>query len=135
VAVKATAAIKGISCSRVRTAAPCSSRSVTSRSLDRPVAAAPATTTAIRTSRTTRRPQTARIPPVPAVCLIQDECVQRGSVQFCGPLSNRAPSAIYVGVLLDQPGGSWDGYYKNTKLCSIPSPEFGALLPLSKITP
>ncbi|RXN36166.1 ubiquitin carboxyl-terminal hydrolase CYLD-like protein [Labeo rohita] len=69
------------------------------------------------------------------VCFTRDECVQRGSVQFCGPLSHRAPSAIYVGVLLDQPGGSWDGYYKNTKLCSIPSPDFGALLPLSKVTP
>ncbi|XP_073688509.1 ubiquitin carboxyl-terminal hydrolase CYLD-like [Garra rufa] len=69
------------------------------------------------------------------VCFIQDECVQRGSVQFCGPLSSRAPSAVFVGVLLDQPGGPWDGYHKNTKLCSIPSPEFGALLPLSKVTP
>ncbi|KAL1272106.1 hypothetical protein QQF64_031122 [Cirrhinus molitorella] len=69
------------------------------------------------------------------VCFIQDECVQRGSVQFCGPLSSRAPSTVFVGVLLDQPGGSWDGYYKNTKLCSIPSLEFGALLPLSKVTP
>uniref|UniRef100_A0A671LAC0 ubiquitinyl hydrolase 1 n=2 Tax=Sinocyclocheilus anshuiensis TaxID=1608454 RepID=A0A671LAC0_9TELE len=68
------------------------------------------------------------------VCFVQDECVQRGSVQFCGPLSNRAPSTLYVGVLLDHPGGSWDGCHKNTKLCSIPSPEFGTLLPLSKVT-
>lgn len=68
------------------------------------------------------------------VCFVQDECVQRGSVLFCGPLSNRTPSTLYVGVLLDHPGGSWDGYYKSSKLCSIPSPEFGALLPLSKVT-
>ncbi|XP_077083549.1 ubiquitin carboxyl-terminal hydrolase CYLD isoform X1 [Siphateles boraxobius] len=69
------------------------------------------------------------------VCFPQDECVQRGTVQFCGPLSSRASSALYVGVLLEHAVGSWDGYYKNTKLCSIPSPEFGALLPLSKVTP
>ncbi|XP_043100750.1 ubiquitin carboxyl-terminal hydrolase CYLD isoform X2 [Puntigrus tetrazona] len=68
------------------------------------------------------------------VCFTQDQSVQRGTVQFCGPLAGRAPAPLYVGVLLDHPGGSWDGYYKNTKLCSIPSPEFGALLPLSKVT-
>lgn len=66
------------------------------------------------------------------VCFSQEEVLQRGSVQFCGPLNT--PTALYVGVLLDNPVGSWDGYYKNTKLCSIPSPEFGALLPLSKVT-
>lgn len=68
------------------------------------------------------------------VCFTQDESVQRGTVQFCGPLSTRAPAAVYVGVLLEHAVGSWDGYYKNTKLCSIPSPEFGALLPLSKVS-
>lgn len=51
VVVNATAAIKGISCSRVQTAAVCSSRSARSRSRDRPAAAAPATT-----SRTARVP-------------------------------------------------------------------------------
>ncbi|XP_031440934.1 ubiquitin carboxyl-terminal hydrolase CYLD isoform X2 [Clupea harengus] len=35
----------------------------------------------------------------------------------------------------DSPVGSWDGTYKNHTLCSISSPQFGHLLPLSKVTP
>ncbi|XP_067303734.1 ubiquitin carboxyl-terminal hydrolase CYLD [Pseudorasbora parva] len=68
------------------------------------------------------------------VWFTQDEALQRGTVQFCGPLPNRTSTNTYVGVLLEHAVGSWDGYYKHTKLCSIPSPEFGALLPLSKVT-
>ncbi|XP_067257042.1 ubiquitin carboxyl-terminal hydrolase CYLD [Chanodichthys erythropterus] len=69
------------------------------------------------------------------VCFTLDESIHRGTVQFCGPLPNRGGSAVCVGVLLDQAVGTWDGSYKGTKLCSIPSPEYGALLPLSKVTP
>ncbi|XP_051565507.1 ubiquitin carboxyl-terminal hydrolase CYLD-like [Myxocyprinus asiaticus] len=68
------------------------------------------------------------------VWFTQDESVHRGTVQFCGPMPGRTSSSVFVGVLLDHAVGSWDGYYKNTKLCFIPSPEFGALLPLSKVT-
>ncbi|XP_051945169.1 ubiquitin carboxyl-terminal hydrolase CYLD-like [Xyrauchen texanus] len=68
------------------------------------------------------------------VCFTQDESIHHGTVQFCGPLPGRTSTGVYVGVLLDHPVGSWDGYCKNIKLCSIPSLGFGALLPLSKIT-
>ncbi|XP_016114755.1 ubiquitin carboxyl-terminal hydrolase CYLD-like [Sinocyclocheilus grahami] len=110
-------------------------------SSDRPPNLAPSANSQGPVSMLSRAAESGPNPSVPQplavgqrVCFVQDECVQRGSVQFCGPLSNRAPSTLYVGVLLDHPGGSWDGCHKNTKLCSIPSPEFGALLPLSKVT-
>lgn len=111
VAVKATEAIKGISCSRVRTAAPCSSRSVTSRSLDRPAAAAPVTTTAIRTSRTTRRPLTARIPstychvlrsPAPIPACRSRSPWDRGSVSL-GTSASSAGASSSAGPCLTAP--------------------------------
>ncbi|XP_051981485.1 ubiquitin carboxyl-terminal hydrolase CYLD-like [Xyrauchen texanus] len=68
------------------------------------------------------------------VWFTQEESVHRGTVQFCGPLPGRpSSSSVYVGVLLDHAAGSWDGYYKDTNLCFIPSPEFGALLPLFRV--
>lgn len=67
------------------------------------------------------------------VCFTQDEAVRRGTVMFCGPLPDRTSPEVFVGVLLDHAVGSWDGVYKGHKLCSIPSPAFGALLPLSKV--
>ncbi|KAA0723977.1 Ubiquitin carboxyl-terminal hydrolase CYLD [Triplophysa tibetana] len=68
------------------------------------------------------------------VCFMQGDAVRRGSVRFCGSLPDRPSSEVFVGVLLDHAVGSWDGVYKNTKLCSIPSAAFGALLPLSHVT-
>ncbi|XP_056621132.1 ubiquitin carboxyl-terminal hydrolase CYLD-like [Triplophysa dalaica] len=68
------------------------------------------------------------------VCFTQGDAVRRGSVRFCGPLPDRPSSEVFVGVLLDHAVGSWDGVHKNTKLCSIPSATFGALLPLSHVT-
>lgn len=35
----------------------------------------------------------------------------------------------------DTPFGNWDGYYKEEKLCHIPSPLYGQLLPLTKVSP
>ncbi|XP_026798865.2 ubiquitin carboxyl-terminal hydrolase CYLD [Pangasianodon hypophthalmus] len=68
------------------------------------------------------------------VCFTLDKVHHWGTVQYCGQLPGRTSSGgVYVGVLLDNPVGNWNGYYKNYKLCSIPSPEFGHLLPLSKV--
>ncbi|XP_063042536.1 ubiquitin carboxyl-terminal hydrolase CYLD-like isoform X2 [Engraulis encrasicolus] len=69
------------------------------------------------------------------VMFAQDDVTQTGKVAFCGPLPGRTSGGVYVGVVLDNPVGNWDGTYKNHKLCSIPSPQFGHLLPLSKVTP
>ncbi|XP_062864692.1 ubiquitin carboxyl-terminal hydrolase CYLD [Trichomycterus rosablanca] len=68
------------------------------------------------------------------VCFTQDRGTYWGTVQYCAPLPGRNPSEVSVALLLDEPVGSWNGYYKNYKLCSIPSPEYGHLLPLSKVS-
>uniref|UniRef100_A0A8B9LK47 ubiquitinyl hydrolase 1 n=1 Tax=Astyanax mexicanus TaxID=7994 RepID=A0A8B9LK47_ASTMX len=70
------------------------------------------------------------------VCYSQDEALHWGTVQFCGTLPGRTSSGLYVGLLLvsDSPIGNWNGYYKNYKLCSIPSVEYGHLLPISKVS-
>ncbi|KAM9449780.1 ubiquitin carboxyl-terminal hydrolase CYLD [Clarias gariepinus] len=62
-----------------------------------------------------------------------DKVPQWGTVQYCGYLPGRQSSGLFVGVLLDNPVGTWNGYYKSYKLCSIPSPEFGHLIPISKV--
>ncbi|XP_066517926.1 ubiquitin carboxyl-terminal hydrolase CYLD [Hoplias malabaricus] len=63
-----------------------------------------------------------------------DGTVQSGTVLFCGLLPGRTSSGLHVGVLLDNPVGNWNGVYKNHKLCSIPYPEYGHILPISKVT-
>ncbi|XP_066579035.1 ubiquitin carboxyl-terminal hydrolase CYLD [Amia ocellicauda] len=64
-----------------------------------------------------------------------DSSVQRGEVQFCDVLPAKAQQGVFVGILLDNPVGSWDGYFKGQRLCSFPAPEYGILLPLSKVYP
>ncbi|XP_029436760.1 ubiquitin carboxyl-terminal hydrolase CYLD-like isoform X2 [Rhinatrema bivittatum] len=58
-----------------------------------------------------------------------------GVVRYRGPLGKpKGDSATFFGVeLLDQPVGSWDGYWKDKKICEIPSPEYGILLPRHKV--
>uniref|UniRef100_A0A3Q2PXL5 ubiquitinyl hydrolase 1 n=1 Tax=Fundulus heteroclitus TaxID=8078 RepID=A0A3Q2PXL5_FUNHE len=63
-----------------------------------------------------------------------DGAVHGGEVRFCGGLPGRASSGTYVGVLLDAPVGNWDGFYKNQKLCHIPSPLYGLLLPVGSVS-
>uniref|UniRef100_A0A665V8X1 ubiquitinyl hydrolase 1 n=1 Tax=Echeneis naucrates TaxID=173247 RepID=A0A665V8X1_ECHNA len=65
------------------------------------------------------------------VCFPFDDTVYSGEVRFCGPLPGRSSSGMYVGILMDDPFGDWDGHYKEEKLCNIPSPEYGVLLFLS----
>ncbi|XP_028261593.1 ubiquitin carboxyl-terminal hydrolase CYLD [Parambassis ranga] len=97
-------------------------------------------------------PRTAELPPIAAhnqvrgplspplfhigqrVCFPLEDAVVGGEVRFCGPLPSRSASGMYVGVLLDAPVGKWNGYYKDTKLCHIPSPIYGLLLPVSNVS-
>ncbi|KAM8881311.1 ubiquitin carboxyl-terminal hydrolase CYLD [Synchiropus picturatus] len=67
-------------------------------------------------------------------CQLED-VVCHGEVRFCGLLPGRSSSGTYVGILLDTPNGNWDGVYKGEKLCYIPSPIYGLLLPVSKVSP
>uniref|UniRef100_A0A8C3AE86 ubiquitinyl hydrolase 1 n=1 Tax=Cyclopterus lumpus TaxID=8103 RepID=A0A8C3AE86_CYCLU len=60
--------------------------------------------------------------------------VYGGEVCFFGLLPGRASSGAYVGVLLDVPVGNWGGLYKGEKLCHIPSPLYGLLLPVNKVS-
>ncbi|KAM3590558.1 uncharacterized protein V6R79_011873 [Siganus canaliculatus] len=62
------------------------------------------------------------------------ESVYEGQVCYCGPLPGRSSTGMYVGVLLDQPVGSWDGFYRGEKLCHIPSHLYGELLPISRVS-
>ncbi|TNN53414.1 Ubiquitin carboxyl-terminal hydrolase CYLD [Liparis tanakae] len=59
--------------------------------------------------------------------------VHGGEVRFCGPLPGRSSSGSYVGVLMDAPVGNWGGVYKGEKLCHIPNPLYGLLLPGNKV--
>uniref|UniRef100_UPI0037E86EE4 ubiquitin carboxyl-terminal hydrolase CYLD n=1 Tax=Semicossyphus pulcher TaxID=241346 RepID=UPI0037E86EE4 len=68
------------------------------------------------------------------VCFPLEDNVYAGEVRFCGPLPGRSSSGMYVGVLLDQPVGNWDGFYKTEKLCHIPSLDYGLLLPVTKVS-
>uniref|UniRef100_A0AAY5KAG0 ubiquitinyl hydrolase 1 n=1 Tax=Esox lucius TaxID=8010 RepID=A0AAY5KAG0_ESOLU len=69
------------------------------------------------------------------VCFPLDDTIQGGEVKFCGPLPGRASTALCVGILLDSAVGNWDGSYKGEKICSFPSPQYGCLLPISKVSP
>ncbi|XP_028840732.1 ubiquitin carboxyl-terminal hydrolase CYLD [Denticeps clupeoides] len=66
---------------------------------------------------------------------VHNSAPQWGKVMFCGPLASQSGPVMHVGLLLDNPVGSWDGVYNGRKLCSIPSPSFGHLLPISKFFP
>ncbi|XP_029310673.1 ubiquitin carboxyl-terminal hydrolase CYLD [Cottoperca gobio] len=68
------------------------------------------------------------------VCFPLEDNVYAGEVRFCGLLPGRSSSGTYVGVLLDAPVGNWDGLYKAEKLCHIPSPLYGLLLPINKVS-
>ncbi|KAK5612865.1 hypothetical protein CRENBAI_005400 [Crenichthys baileyi] len=68
------------------------------------------------------------------VCVSIEGAVHTGEVRFCGLLPGRASSTMYVGILLDTPAGSWDGHYKEQKLCHIPSSLYGLLLPASCVS-
>ncbi|KAK5875639.1 hypothetical protein CesoFtcFv8_026702 [Champsocephalus esox] len=63
-----------------------------------------------------------------------EDNVYGGEVCFCGLLPGRSSSGMYVGILLDAPVGQWDGLYKGEKLCNIPSPLYGALVPINKVS-
>uniref|UniRef100_A0A670ZKU2 Ubiquitin carboxyl-terminal hydrolase CYLD n=1 Tax=Pseudonaja textilis TaxID=8673 RepID=A0A670ZKU2_PSETE len=56
-----------------------------------------------------------------------------GTVVYCNHLPEKFEAGVFVGIFLDQPVGSWDGYFKGTPLCHFPSPKYGILLPLSKV--
>ncbi|KAK2862891.1 hypothetical protein Q5P01_002424 [Channa striata] len=71
---------------------------------------------------------------LPRVCFPLEDTVVYGEVRFCGLLPGRPSSGMYVGVLLDSPVGSWNGHYKGEKLCHIPSPIYGLLLPVTKVS-
>ncbi|XP_026183171.1 ubiquitin carboxyl-terminal hydrolase CYLD [Mastacembelus armatus] len=68
------------------------------------------------------------------VCFPLEDTLYSGEVRFCGHLPGRSSSGMYVGVLLDSPVGDWNGYYKGEKLCYIPSPIYGILLPVTKVS-
>nr|XP_033781233.1 ubiquitin carboxyl-terminal hydrolase CYLD-like [Geotrypetes seraphini] len=57
-----------------------------------------------------------------------------GTVVFCGCLPKRTAAGVFVGILLDEPVGSWDGYFKEKKICDIPLPKYGMLLPQHKVS-
>ncbi|XP_061921844.1 ubiquitin carboxyl-terminal hydrolase CYLD [Entelurus aequoreus] len=69
------------------------------------------------------------------VSISQEGTAVSGEVRFCGPLPARSSSGTYVGVLLDTPTGDWDGHYGGERLCQIPYPAYGKLLPASDVTP
>ncbi|XP_069374783.1 ubiquitin carboxyl-terminal hydrolase CYLD [Paralichthys olivaceus] len=68
------------------------------------------------------------------VCFPQEDAVYGGEARYCGLLPGRSSSGMYVGVLLDAPVGNWDGFYRGEKLCHIPSPFYGLLLPVTKVS-
>ncbi|MEQ2199572.1 hypothetical protein XENOCAPTIV_003346, partial [Xenoophorus captivus] len=63
------------------------------------------------------------------VCVSVEGAVHAGEVRFCGLLPGRASTTMY-----DTPAGTWDGHYKEQKLCHIPSPLYGLLLPASNVS-
>nr|XP_025042218.1 ubiquitin carboxyl-terminal hydrolase CYLD-like [Pelodiscus sinensis] len=62
-----------------------------------------------------------------------DDSAPKGTVVFCDYLPKKEVAGIFVGIHLDQPVGSWDGKFKGQLLCHFPSPEYGMLLPISKV--
>ncbi|XP_074838510.1 ubiquitin carboxyl-terminal hydrolase CYLD-like isoform X2 [Carettochelys insculpta] len=62
-----------------------------------------------------------------------DDSTPTGIVVFCDLLPNKEMAGVFVGILLDQPVGSWDGKFKGHSLCHFPSPEYGILLPICKV--
>ncbi|XP_078131973.1 ubiquitin carboxyl-terminal hydrolase CYLD isoform X1 [Sander vitreus] len=68
------------------------------------------------------------------VCFPLEDNVCGGEVRYCGLLPGRSSSGMYVGVLLDAPVGNWDGLCKGEKLCHIPSPLYGLLLPITRVS-
>uniref|UniRef100_A0A3B4X4A2 ubiquitinyl hydrolase 1 n=1 Tax=Seriola lalandi dorsalis TaxID=1841481 RepID=A0A3B4X4A2_SERLL len=74
-------------------------------------------------------------PPQPQrVCFPLDDIVYSGEARFCDLLPGRPSTGMYVGILLDDPVGNWDGHYKEEKLCHIPSQPYGLLLPITKVS-
>uniref|UniRef100_A0A8C7DW93 ubiquitinyl hydrolase 1 n=1 Tax=Oncorhynchus kisutch TaxID=8019 RepID=A0A8C7DW93_ONCKI len=69
------------------------------------------------------------------VCFPLEDTVHGGEVRFCGALPGRTSTGVFVGILLDNAVGNWDGSYKGEKLCSISSSLYGCLLPISKVSP
>lgn len=53
------------------------------------------------------------------VCVVICICVSLCGVSFV--------------FLQDTPSGNWDGHYRGEKLCDIPSPLYGLLLPLNVV--
>uniref|UniRef100_A0A6J0VJ23 Ubiquitin carboxyl-terminal hydrolase CYLD n=1 Tax=Pogona vitticeps TaxID=103695 RepID=A0A6J0VJ23_9SAUR len=62
-----------------------------------------------------------------------DDSTPTGTVVYCDHLPKKLETGVFVGILLDEPVGSWDGCFKGQALCRIPSPEYGILLPVSKV--
>lgn len=49
--------------------------------------------------------------------------------------TNISPLSLTFAVLQDSPFGNWDGFYKGEKLCQIPSPLYGQLVHINKVSP
>uniref|UniRef100_A0A8C4RRM2 ubiquitinyl hydrolase 1 n=1 Tax=Erpetoichthys calabaricus TaxID=27687 RepID=A0A8C4RRM2_ERPCA len=62
-----------------------------------------------------------------------EDSIQYGEVVFCGILPNKLDHGVFVGIHLENRVGSWDGFFKGAQLCKFPSPEYGILLPVSKV--
>nr|XP_028558999.1 ubiquitin carboxyl-terminal hydrolase CYLD-like isoform X1 [Podarcis muralis] len=62
-----------------------------------------------------------------------DDSTPTGTVVYCDYLPKKQETGVFVGIHLDKPVGSWDGLFRNRVLCHIPSPEYGMLLPISKV--
>lgn len=78
-------------------------------------------------------------PPAPfhlgqRVCFPLEDTVHSGEVGFCGLLPGRSSAGVHVGIVMDDPVGQWDGYFNKEKLCTVPSPEHGVLLPVGMVS-
>ncbi|XP_066483906.1 ubiquitin carboxyl-terminal hydrolase CYLD-like [Tiliqua scincoides] len=62
-----------------------------------------------------------------------EDSTPTGTVVFCDYLPKKLEAGVFVGIRLDKPVGSWDGSFKDHVLCRLPSPEYGILLPISKV--
>ncbi|XP_036406980.1 ubiquitin carboxyl-terminal hydrolase CYLD [Megalops cyprinoides] len=87
-------------------------------------------------SQTAMLPRTADSAPAVGqrVCFPMGEGLEAGEVRFCGLLPGKSTLGPFVGILLDNPVGSWDGWFKDEQLCSMPTPQHGLLLPVSKVS-
>lgn len=94
------------------------------------------------------------------VCFLMGQNPVSGEVRYIGPLPGKtepylglllvsivsefqhflftvveAQAVIFVHVFVqDSPVGSWDGWFKGEFLCAVPSPQYGHLLPLAKVS-